>query len=130
MTAVLVDSDILIEVSRGRNADIVARWMELSDSDGAVLYSPVSVAELWAGARPKEYEALRKLFLALTCAPIDEAVGHQAGIYLRQYRRSHAVEVADALIAAGAMANGAELWTRNRKHYPMKEIVFFEETSG
>jgi predicted nucleic acid-binding protein len=126
MTAVLVDSDILIEVSRGRNADIVARWMELSDSDGAVLYSPVSVAELWAGARPKEYEALRKLFLALTCAPIDEAVGHQAGIYLRQYRRSHAVEVADALIAAGAMANGAELWTRNRKHYPMKEITFFE----
>lgn len=126
MTAVLVDSDILIEVSRGRNADIVAGWMELSDSDGAVLYSPVSVAELWAGARPKEYEALRKLFLALTCAPIDEAVGHQAGIYLRRYRRSHAVEVADALIAAGAMANGAELWTRNRKHYPMKEITFFE----
>src|SRR5579863_3964348 len=79
MTAVLVDSDILIEVSRGRNADIVARWMELRDSDGAVLYSPVSVAELWTGAQPKEYEALRKLFLALTCAPIDEAVGHRAG---------------------------------------------------
>ncbi len=126
MRPVLVDSDILIEVSRGTNADIVARWMELSDSNGAVLYSPVSVAELWAGARPKEYEPLRKLFLALTCAPIDEAVGHQAGIYLRQYRRSHAVEVADALIAAGAMANGAQLWTRNRKHYPMKGIAFFE----
>jgi predicted nucleic acid-binding protein len=130
MKPVLVDSDILIEVSRGTNADIVARWMQLSDSDDAVLYSPVSVAELWAGARPKEYEALRKLFLALTCAPIDEAVGHQAGNYLRQYHRSHAVEVADALIAAGAMANGAELWTRNRKHYPMKEIAFFETKRG
>jgi predicted nucleic acid-binding protein len=126
MRPVLVDSDILIEVSRGTNAAIVARWMELSDSDGAVLYSPVSVAELWAGARPKEYEALRKLFLALTCAPIDEAVGHRAGTYLRQYRGSHAVEVADALVAAGAMANGAALWTRNRRHYPMKEISFFE----
>ena len=126
MRPVLVDSDILIEVSRGANADIVARWMELSNSDGTVLYSPVSVAELWAGTRPKEYEALRKLFLALTCAPIDEAVGQQAGIYLRQYRRSHAVEVADAVIAASAMANGAELWTRNRKHYPMKEIAFFK----
>ncbi len=125
MRPVLVDSDILIEVSRGTNAAIVDRWMELSDSDGAVLYSPVSVAELCAGARPKEYEALRKLFRALTCAPIDETVGHQAGIYLRQYRRSHAMEVADALVAAGAMANGASLWTRNRKHYPMKEIAFF-----
>ena len=126
MRPVLVDSDILIEVSRGTNADIVARWMELSNSDNAVLYSPVSVAELWVGARPKEYESLRKLFQTLRCAPIDEAVGHQAGTYLRQYRRSHAVEVADALIAAGAVANSAGLWTRNRKHYPMKEIVFFE----
>lgn len=129
MKSVLVDSDILIEVSRGRNADIVARWIALSNSDDAVLYSPVSVAELWAGARPKEYEALKKLFLALTCAPIDEEVGRQAGLYLRQYRRSHAVEVADALIAAGAVANDAELWTRSRKHYPMKEIVFFETES-
>jgi predicted nucleic acid-binding protein len=129
MKSVLVDSDILIEVSRGRNAGIVARWTDLSNSDDAVLYSPVNVAELWAGARPKEYEALRNLFVALTCAPIDEEVGCRAGLYLHQYRRSYTVEVADALIAAGAVANHAELWTRNRKRYPMKEIVFFEETS-
>ena len=42
------DSDILIEVSRGRNADVVSRWINLSNSDAGVLYSPVSVAELWA----------------------------------------------------------------------------------
>src|SRR5580658_5534569 len=72
MKSVLVDSDILIEVSRGRNPDIVARWVDLSNSDDAVLYSPVSVAELWAGARPNEHEALRNLVEALTCAPIDE----------------------------------------------------------
>lgn len=64
----------------------------MSNSDDVVLYSPISVAELWAGARPKEYDAQQKLFLALTCAPIDEAIGHQAGIYLRQYRRSHAAK--------------------------------------
>ena len=129
MKSVLVDSDILIEVSRGRNADIVARWMDLSNSDDAVLYSPVSVAELWAGARPKEHNALRNLFLALTCVPINDEAGHRAGLYLLQYRRSHAVELANALIAAGAVANSAELWTQNRKHYPMKEIVFFEDGS-
>ena len=123
---VLVDSDILIEVSRGRNADIVSKWMDLSNTDAAVLYSPVSVAELWAGARPSEHDALNNLFRALTCAPIDGESGRQAGVYLRQYRRSHGVEVADALIAAGAVANGAELWTRNRKHYPMKEVSFFD----
>jgi predicted nucleic acid-binding protein len=129
MKSVLVDSDILIEVSRARNAEVVARWMQLSNSDDAVLYSPVSVAELWAGSRPKEQETLKKLFLALTCAPIDEEAGRRAGFYLGQYRRSHAVEVADALIAAGAVTRGAELWTLNRKHYPMKDIVFFDKTS-
>ena len=129
MTTVLVDSDILIEVSRGRNAGIVSRWIDLAGSDAAVLYSPVSVAELWAGARPSEHDALDRLFGALKCTPIDEAAGRQAGNYLRRYRRSHGVEIADALIAASAVASGAELWTRNRKHYPMKEIAFFAASS-
>jgi predicted nucleic acid-binding protein len=123
---VLVDSDILIEVARGRNAYIVAKWVDLSNSDAAVLYSPVSVAELWAGARPNEYDALTNLFRALKCTPIDEEAGRQAGDYLRRYKRSHGIEVADALIAASAAGNRAELWTRNRKHYPMKEVAFFE----
>ena len=122
---VLVDSDILIEVSRGRDIDVVSRWIELSNSDAAVLYSPVSVAELWAGARPSEHDALRSLFGALTRTPIDEEAGRQAGVYLQRYRRSHGVEIADALIAANAVANHAELWTRDRKHYPMKDISFF-----
>jgi len=83
------------------------------------------MAELWAGARPKEHEALDNLFTALRCAAIDREAGRRAGTYLRRYRRSHGVEVADALIAASAVENGAALWTRNRRHYPMKEIVFF-----
>jgi predicted nucleic acid-binding protein len=123
---VLVDSDILIEVSRGRNADVVSKWINLSKSDAAVFYSPVSVAELWARARPNEYESLTNLFRALTCIAIDEEAGRQAGAYLRLYRRSHGIEIADALIAASAIANRAELWTRNRKHYPMKEVSFFD----
>ncbi len=122
---VLVDSDILIEVSRGRNAGIISKWTELSNSDAAVLYSPISVAELWAGARPGEHNALNNLFRALICIPIDADTGRQAGAYLREYRKSHGVEIADALIAAGAQANHALLWTQNRKHYPMKNISFF-----
>lgn len=122
---VLVDSDVLIEVSRGRNAGIVSRWIDLSTTDAAVLYSPISVAELWAGVRPNEHDALTRLFRALKCATIGEEEGRQAGVWLQKYRKSHSVEVADALIAACAVASGAQLWTQNRKHYPMKELAFF-----
>ena len=45
----------------------------------------------------------------LVCAPADEAVGRRAGDYLRRYRKSHAVELGDALIAATAVSHGAML---------------------
>ena len=122
---VLVDSDVLIEVSRGRDHDILAKWEELARSEHRVLYSPVTAAELWAGARPREHEALSNLFRALLCVPIDGETGRQAGDYLRDYRKSQSVELGDALIAATAVLNHAELWTRNRKHYPMRDVSFY-----
>jgi predicted nucleic acid-binding protein len=100
--------------------------MELSKSDALILFSPINVAELWAGARRTEYDSLVALFDALVCAPADAAIGRRAGEYLRRYRKSHRVELGDALIAATAVTSGALLWTRNRKHYPMKELSFFD----
>jgi predicted nucleic acid-binding protein len=85
----------------------------------------VTAAELWAGARPREHQALTNLFRVLLCAPIDGETGRQAGNYLHQYGKSHGLELGDALIAAAALLNDAELWTRNRKHYPMKELSFY-----
>jgi predicted nucleic acid-binding protein len=122
---VLVDSDILIEVTRARDPDILARWSALSHSESPILYSPVSAAELWAGAMPREHAALTNLFRVLICAPIDSETGRQAGDYLLQYRKSHAVELGDALVASTALLNKAHLWTRNRKHYPMNELSFY-----
>ncbi len=123
---VLIDSDILIEVSRGQDESILSRWADLSGSDALILFSPVNEAELWAGARPTEYDSLEALFSALVCAPVDAAVARRAGDYLRRYRKSHSLELGDALIAATAVAHNAMLWTRNRKHYPMKELSFIE----
>jgi predicted nucleic acid-binding protein len=123
--ALLVDSDILIEVSRARDFRVLTKWRELMESDTSVLYSPVTAAELWAGAKPNEFDAIRRLFDSLTCVPIEREIGAQAGHFLRQFGKSHSLEVADALIAASAAITGALLWTRNRKHFPMKELSFF-----
>jgi len=125
LKSVLIDSDILIEVLRARNSTILARWDQLSQSETALLCSPVTVAELWHGARPPEQATLSALFVAVHCIPIDIQIGHRAGDYLRQYARSHHVELGDALIAATVSVHRLALWTRNRRHYPMKEIVFY-----
>jgi predicted nucleic acid-binding protein len=122
---ILIDSDILIEVSRGRNEEVLAKWARLADGESALLCSPVTVAELWHGARSSEHGILNSLFTALVCVPIDHEIGRRAGDYLRQYRSSHNMELADALIAATASIHGATLWTRNRKHYPMKAVAFY-----
>lgn len=122
---VLVDSDILIELARGRNEPIAERWAELAGSDVRILYSPVSSAELWAGAYASEKSLLDALFGALDCVVATDAIGRKAGEYLKLYRKSHALEIGDALIAASAVVSQAALWTRNRKHYPVRELNLF-----
>jgi predicted nucleic acid-binding protein len=123
--AVLIDSDVLIEVSRARDRDILARWDELGRADAAILCSPVNIAELWRGTRPQEHEALKALFGVMMCIPIDTEIGRRAGDYLRLYAKSHDVELGDALIAATASLHRAQLWTRNRRHYPMDDLHFY-----
>ena len=122
---VLIDSDVLIEVLRGTDAEIIEKWTALANSSDTVLCSPVSVAELWHGARPREHTTIAKLFGALSCVPIDAQTGQRAGAYFREYHKSHAVELGDALIAAAAAQHRASLWTRNRKHYPMHSPAFY-----
>jgi predicted nucleic acid-binding protein len=124
LKSVLIDSDILIEVSRARDDALLARWDQLSRGDTPLLCSPVTVAELWHGARPQEQRTLDALFAAIHCVPIDLNIGVRAGEYLRRYAKSHHVELGDALIAATVSLHNLELWTRNRKHYPMKDIAF------
>lgn len=125
MKVVLIDSDVLIEISRGRDNTILAQWKESSQGHSLMLCSPVTVAELWRGVRPYEHQSLEELLATLTCIPIDAEVGRKAGDYMRQFAKSHHMELADALIAATASIHNVKLWTRNRRHYPMKDIAFY-----
>jgi len=125
LKSVLIDSDILIEVSRARDSGILTKWDALSRGSAALFCSPVTVAELWHGARQPEDKILEALFAAVQAIPIDAEIGQRAGVYMRQYAKSHGVELGDALIAATASLHELQLWTRNRRHYPMKELRFF-----
>ena len=122
---VFIDTDVVIEVLRGRNRAFTENWQRLAASQVAILISPITIAEVGAGARPREKDVIARLFAPLICVPIDALIGHRAGEYLLRYARSHNVEIGDALIAASAVQNQAALWTRNEKHYPMPDLNFY-----
>jgi hypothetical protein len=57
-------------------------------------------------------------------ADVTREIAENAGDLRARYGKSHGTGLADALIAATAIANGYQLATRNRKHYPMlKSLV-------
>jgi len=109
---------------QGGLAQTVA-FYRLRFPEGTCWSGRLNIAELWHGVRPHEQKALAELFHSLTTLPIDAEVGRRAGEYLRQFAKSRRVELGDALIAATAAIHKVELWTRNRRHYPEKDVEFY-----
>jgi predicted nucleic acid-binding protein len=122
---VLLDTDVAIEILRARNRDVLSKWVALTQPGNVVFYSPVVSAEVWAGALPHEHNVISTFFRPLQFLPADEETGVIAGAFMRQFARSHALDIPAALIAASAIQYQVALWTRNRKHYPMKVLTFF-----
>ncbi len=90
-----------------------------------LFWTPVSVAEIYAGVRKGEEEVVSRLFLLLEVVPLTAEIGQKAGSYLRSMAKSHGLELADALIAASATCESLSLWTQNKKHYRMKDLQFY-----
>jgi predicted nucleic acid-binding protein len=121
---ILLDSDVIIAWLRGSES-VAGAIMNLLESGHNLLWTPVSVAEIFAGARKTESARIETLFLILETLPISETIGKEAGRYLQKYSKSHSLELGDALIAASASMAGLSLWTLNKKHYPMPEVRLF-----
>ena len=118
MARLLIDTNILIDLLR-RQAPAVSFIAGLTAKP---TLSAVTVAELFSGFRDAaERSAIDSILHGATVIPIDEEIAEQGGLLRRQWMRSHGLDIADALIAATAMAHGLRLATRNRKHFPMLE---------
>lgn len=118
----LIDTDVLIDHFHGvaTATEYIAKTLL---GEGELVISSVSVTEILAGMRPGEETPTEELLALFTIYPVDEAVARVAGMYLRQFARSHQLDLGDGLIAATARVLGAELVTRNVKHYPMPDIA-------
>lgn len=113
---ILVDTDVLIDFLRG-NDKAVSFIDEFSSS---IVLSPIVVAELYAGVKgADELSALDNFVSLFQVVPINLEIAKTGGLYKRDYGKSHGVGLADAILAATANKENAELKTLNVKHYPM-----------
>jgi predicted nucleic acid-binding protein len=116
LTTYLLDTCVLIDYLRDREAAVHAiRRLATRPS-----VSVITMAELYAGVRNnQERDRIDGLPAVLNVRDLDLELARLAGSYRLQYRRSHGVGMADALIAATARIHGARLVTRNTRHFPM-----------
>lgn len=113
---ILLDTDVLVDFFRGHRkaGDFV------NTHSARILLSSIVVAELYAGVRGEvELVALEGFISLFRVVPITTEIAKAGGLYKRDYSKSHGVGLADALLAATAESENAELKTLNVKHYPM-----------
>ena len=123
----VIDTDVLIDYLRDQPLAVAF----LEGCDQPLAASAVSIAELYVGVREgAERQRLDAFVSAFEVLPLEKEAAMQAGLWRRQYGRSHGTGLADALIAASVQAAGATLATLNRRHFPMLDNVFAPYAKG
>ena len=112
----LLDTDVLVEFLRGHKKAVTF----VNSCSARIILSSIVVAELYAGVKGDAEQAALADFVSLfRVIPVSAEIAKAGGLYKRDYGKSHGVGLADAILAATAKAEDAELKTLNRKHYPM-----------
>jgi predicted nucleic acid-binding protein len=117
MNSIVFDTDVLIDLLRG-NQKSYDQIKELVVRR-PLFCSVITIAELYAGMFPHEKEATDNLIDSLGHVEVNSDIARRAGGFRFEYKVS---QLDDCLIAATAFHVGASLFTKNVKHYPMKEI--------
>lgn len=121
MAAVLLDTTVLIDALRGRQAAQGIRGLRQQGDDPFVC--AINVEELFRGLGRGEEAVAARLVRGLRAAPLGAAQGRKAGEWRRRFAaRGRTLSQADCLIAAAAVSIGARLITANPKDFPMKEL--------
>ena len=113
---ILLDTDVLVDFFRGHSKALGF----VNAYNARIILSSIVVAELYAGVRGDEEQAVLQNFVSLfRIVPVDTEIGKVGGLYKRDYGKSHGIGLADSILAATAEAENAELKTLNTKNYPM-----------
>ena len=112
---ILLDTDVLVDFFRGQSKAVAF----INAHSDRIILSAVVVAELFAGAKGSAEEGSLEEFVSLfRVVPVNVEIAKAGGLYKSKFGKSHGVGLADAILAATAEAENAELKTLNTKHYP------------
>ncbi|KKL64124.1 hypothetical protein LCGC14_2168180 [marine sediment metagenome] len=116
--SIVLDTDVLVDFLRGRSKAVAF----VNAHSARIILSSIVVAELYAGVKGDAEQAALDDFVSLfRVASVNAEIAKAGGLYKRNYGKSHGVGLADAILAATAEIENAELKTLNIKHYPMLE---------
>lgn len=108
---VIIDTDILIDVSR--NNDKAINYLENLEENYQLAISLITQMELIVGCRNKQELAMLDRFLKrFQIVQLNEFISNIAVDLLRQYRLSHGLLIPDALIASTALYLNMSLATK------------------
>jgi tRNA(fMet)-specific endonuclease VapC len=121
MALTVVDSDVLIDAARGREAARNAVHQLIEQNNFAC--TVISVFELYSGGQTERHRhKTEQVLLSATVLPLDEAASLEAArIRHRLEARGLGLGTADYLIAGICLARGLPLLTRNRNHFERVE---------
>jgi predicted nucleic acid-binding protein len=114
--SILVDTDVLVDFLRGHEQAVAF----VNEFSSQIILSPIVVAELYAGVKGNAELTILDNFISLfRVVSLTAEIAKIGGLYKRDFGKSHGVGLADAILAATADAERADLRTLNVKHYPM-----------
>jgi tRNA(fMet)-specific endonuclease VapC len=122
MDKALLDTDILSEVLKGRNPQVVAQAEAYLRHHAMLTVSVISVIEIVSGlqrvARSEQLERFLQALDAMEVLPVDTESAVLAGrIDGDLLRTGQPIGRADPIVAAQAITHGLVLVTGNARHY-------------
>jgi predicted nucleic acid-binding protein len=113
---IIVDTDILIDVGRGDQ--LALNHLETLETNSIIAVSAVTQMELIIGCQNKKELRITERFLErFEILRPNEQVSNIAVKLLREYRLSHGLLIADAIIAATAISFDVQFVSKNQKDY-------------
>jgi len=119
---VLLDTDTLSEIMRGRDSNIVQKAREYLKTHGQFRISIITRYEILRGLKAKQ--AFRQIVLfeercrkSVVYPLIDDVIVKASDIYAYLYKQGLLISDADILIASTALVNNLTLITGNLEHF-------------